>query len=72
MKHQINREIIEDKMKQYNLTQNGLAKATGLSKSMVSRILTGKMDNPTIRTILAIADVLEMTVDELLYKEKSH
>lgn len=72
MKHQINRKIIEDKMKQYNLTQNGLAKATGLSKSMVSRILTGKMDNPTIRTILAIADVLEMTVDELLYKEKSH
>ncbi len=72
MKQQIDREIIEDKMKQYNLTQNGLAKATGLSKSMVSRILTGKMDNPTIRTILAIADVLEMTVDELLYKEKSH
>lgn len=54
-------------MKEYNLTQNGLARATGLSKSAVCRILTGKMCNPTIRTILTIADVLETNVDELLY-----
>lgn len=67
VKQHINREVIEEKMKEYNLTQNGLARATGLSKSVVSRILTGKMCNPTIRTILTIADVLETTVDELLY-----
>lgn len=66
MKQKINREIIEEKMKQYNLSQNGLAREAGVSKSMMSRILTGKMNNPTLRTISAIARVLNTSVDSLL------
>lgn len=66
MKQQINPEIIEEKMKQYNLSQNGLAREAGVSKSMMSRILTGKMTNPTLRTLLSIANVLGITVDEML------
>lgn len=66
MKKQINQDAIKEKMEQYHMTQYGLAKAAGVSRSMVSRILTGKINNPTLRTLLAIAEVLETTVDELL------
>lgn len=64
---QINQKIIIEKMEEHHLSQNGLAKATGLPKSVISRVLSGKTDNPTLRTILAIAEALETTVDELLW-----
>lgn len=66
MKKRINQDAIKEKMKQYHMTQYGLAKAAGVSRSMVSRILTGKMTNPTLRTLLSIANVLGITVDEML------
>lgn len=66
MKKRINQDAIKEKMKQYHMTQYGLAKAARVSRSMVSRILTGKMTNPTLRTLLSIANVLGFTVDEML------
>jgi transcriptional regulator with XRE-family HTH domain len=48
------------------LTQKALAKKTGLSFSMISKLESGEQTNPSLETIRKIADVLCITPGELL------
>ncbi len=48
------------------LTQKALAKKTGLSFSMISKLESGEQTNPSLETIRKIADVLYITPGELL------
>lgn len=48
------------------LTQKALAKKTGLSFSMISKLESGEQTNPSLETIRKIAEVLYITPGELL------
>ena len=52
--------------KDAGLTQKELAKKTGLSFSMISKLESGEQTNPSLETIRRIADVLRVTPGELL------
>ena len=47
------------------ITQNALAKATGIPQSVISDIESGKTKNPRIDTLEAIAEALNVTVEDL-------
>lgn len=59
-------ENIKTYRKDAGLTQKELAKKTGLSFSMVSKLESGEQTNPSLDTIRRIADVLRVTPGELL------
>jgi transcriptional regulator with XRE-family HTH domain len=52
--------------KDAGLTQKELAKKTGLSFSMISKLESGEQTNPSLETIRRIADVLRVMPGELL------
>jgi DNA-binding Xre family transcriptional regulator len=49
------------------LSKYELAKRTGLSDSTILRLETGEMDNPALKTLLAICKELDITINELIY-----
>lgn len=49
-----------------NISTRELERLAGLKESAVRNILLGKSQTPTIRTILAICDVLECKVEDLV------
>ncbi|WP_099330025.1 helix-turn-helix domain-containing protein [Clostridium paraputrificum] len=52
--------------KEKDITMYRIAKEGNLSTSYVWEIVQGKRENPSIRVIKKIANVLEVTVDELV------
>lgn len=52
-----------------NLNQNALAKALGYSQQTISRIENGK-SIPDIKTMQAIADYFDVSLDYLLYRSE--
>jgi transcriptional regulator with XRE-family HTH domain len=54
-------------------TQVDIAKATGVSQSMISRIITNqvKIENVAYGVLVALADWLECDVKDLAYREKT-
>ena len=52
-------------MVERDLNQDGLAEACGIQRPTVNKYISGKI-NPTLRTLLKMADALGMTVSELL------
>jgi transcriptional regulator with XRE-family HTH domain len=53
-------------MQQQDLTVSDLSARSGISQSYLSRMVAGKVTNPTIDFVLRIAHALDMTVSELL------
>lgn len=51
--------------KKLGISQDTLSKKAGLAFHTVAKIETGATPNPTIETVKKIADVLEVSLDEL-------
>jgi transcriptional regulator with XRE-family HTH domain len=51
------------------LSGNELAKRAGVAQASVSELETGKIANPGIAVLAALAGVLQVSVDELLLDE---
>ena len=50
----------------HKLSQEAIAKATGIARSMISDYENGKKE-PTLSALEAIANFFEITLDELVY-----
>ncbi len=65
-----NRTVIAKNIRKYRekegLSQDKLAKKTGLSFHTIVKIESGDTENPTIDTVKKIADAFGVTVDRLL------
>ena len=52
--------------KDYHLSQEQLAQKSGITFSTLSKVETGLNKNPTLETMLKIASVFEVGLDELV------
>ena len=52
---------------QNNLTNEDLARLSGLPISNISKLLSGSVKSPTIDTVKKIADALNISIDYLVY-----
>lgn len=52
------------------LSQQQLAERSGLSMSVITGVEQGRRTNPTLSTLLAIANTLGMTLDELVGRSR--
>ncbi len=52
--------------KKKNLTQQKLAEKTGLSFNTITKIEQGIGDSPTLKTLIKLADALDVGLDELV------
>ena len=50
-----------------NMTQEELAKKSGVSRVTISSIESGRAENTTSKTLLRIATALNATVDEIFF-----
>ena len=57
---------IKELRKKAGWSQQKLAEKTGLSYSVVTKIEQGAAKQPTIQTVVKIADALGVTLDELM------
>lgn len=57
---------IRERRKNQDMTLSLLAKRTGISKSYLSNIETGKVDNPSINAFKKIANALRLELTDLL------
>ena len=60
---------IKDLMKEKNMSIYRLSKETGISDSLLGKILNGKVENPRIQTVKQIAKALNVTIDEIVNKD---
>lgn len=51
-------------------SQNDLSKLSGVSRSIISQIENGNIDNIKFGTLKRLAEVLNSTVEELFLKEE--
>lgn len=58
-------QIIHAKMRELNISQAGLASKTGIEKGYISRFMRGKVENPTLNTLVKISDTLGLTMRDL-------
>lgn len=59
------KEIREEK----KMTQEDLAKATGLTRTTISLLETGATKSASSKTLLRIANALGTTIDSLFFQE---
>lgn len=57
---------VKECRKQRGWTQQKLAEKTGLSFNTITKIEQGIGDSPTLKTLLKLADVLGVGLDELV------
>lgn len=62
----MNTRKIKDLMKEKNMSIYRLSKETGISDSLLGKILNGKVENPRIQTVKQIAKALNVTLDEIV------
>lgn len=56
---------IRQARKKANLSIDNLSAATGLTTSVIYRIEVGKIQNPTINTVLKLCNVLQIQIPNL-------
>ena len=56
------RQILHDKW----MSQAELARATGVDRTTISKLISGSRANPSVELVKKIADALGVTVDELI------
>jgi len=61
---------VKEYRKQKGLTQQKLAEKTGLSFNTITKIEQGIGDSPTLKTLVKLADALEVSLDELAGRNK--
>ncbi|HRN71277.1 MAG TPA: helix-turn-helix transcriptional regulator [Candidatus Woesebacteria bacterium] len=65
-------ETIGDKIKKLikekNMTQEELARKADIPYTTLLKIISGSVENPTVKTMQKLAMALEVSVDELLTK----
>lgn len=64
----MNATRIKELMKEKGLTQKSLGELVGVSHVMIGYILSG-LKIPSLSTLIAIANALECTVDEIVVRE---
>jgi len=52
--------------KKHGLSQEQLAQKAEVTYSTLVKIESGSNDNPTIKTVMKIADALDVTIDKLV------
>ena len=57
---------LKELMKEKNMSIYRLSKETGISDSLLLKILNGKVENPRIQTVKQIAKALSVTIDEIV------
>lgn len=62
----MNTRKIKDLMKEKNMSIYRLSKETGISDSLLGKILNGKVENPRIQTVKQIAKALNVVIDEIV------
>lgn len=62
----MNTRKIKDLMKEKNMSIYRLSKETGISDSLLGKILNGKVENPRIQTVKQIAKALNAAIDEIV------
>lgn len=63
-------EMIKNRREQLRMTQDELAKKSGLSRQTISSIENGKCEDVLVSTLVAIANALDTTVDSFLYPDR--
>ncbi|MEQ9115682.1 MAG: helix-turn-helix transcriptional regulator [Rickettsiales bacterium] len=58
--------------KESGLRQSHVSKKAGISPSMMHKILSGDIKNPSMETLVRIADVLETSLDELVGRKREY
>lgn len=61
-------ETIRQARRRRGLTQEKLAEQTGVSRAAIARFEAGEIE-PSLKTLLSLADALKMSTDELLGRE---
>lgn len=64
----VNGKKIKNLMKEKGLTEKELAQTIGVSQAMMSYVIGG-LREPNVATLVRIARVLDVPVDELIVKE---
>lgn len=57
-------------MKERNITVYKLSKMINYDRTNLKKILNGEIKEPTISTVIAIADALELNIDEIVIRNK--
>ena len=57
-------------MKEKNITVYKLSKMINYDRTNLKKILNGEIKEPTISTVIAIADALEINIDEIVIRNK--
>lgn len=63
--------MVTEQREKKGISQNQLARMSGVPQSVISDIESGKTKAPRIDTLMAIAAALGMTVNELIGKKAS-
>ena len=58
---------IKERREQMNMTQEELAKKSGVSRQTISALESGKSENVLVGTLAAIASALDTTVDQFFF-----
>ena len=61
---------IREMRKSKGMTQAELASASGVSRLTISELETGKLTNARSKTLLALANALGCTIDDLFFNQK--
>jgi len=64
----MNIEKIKKIMDEKNITLYRLSKITDLNESNLGKIISGKTKDPRISYVKAIADALEVSIDEIVIR----
>lgn len=61
--------VIKNIRERKNLTIYKLSKMTGINRSYLTQLENNKKFNPSLKTMYAIAKVLDVKIDDLFYSE---
>jgi len=62
--------ILKQLRKQKGWSQQKLAEKTGLSFNAITKIEQGRAEHPTLKTLIKLADIFEVSIDELVGRKK--
>ena len=57
--------------KKKNMTQLELSQKSGVSRVVINGLESGRIDNTTTNTLIAIANALGVTLDELIFFDET-
>lgn len=60
------KDIIQNKLEEYQMNPSDLERKAGLAPSSIRKILLGTSQNPTLGTLNAISNVFHCSIDELV------